>query len=67
MCIRDRVLDGRTQNPFLYNTLQSLHLPGGGKIPINYDYVTGQNDRKIIMENYKGDVYKYPLTKIGEG
>ncbi|MFY9189424.1 MAG: hypothetical protein WAO22_09255 [bacterium] len=44
-----------------------IDAPGGGKIPINYDYVTGKNDREIIMENYKGDIYKYPLTKIGEG
>lgn len=34
---------------------------GGGKIPINYDYVISKDDREIILENYKGDIYKYPM------
>lgn len=34
---------------------------GGGKIPINYDYVISKDDREVVMENYKGDIYKYPV------
>lgn len=34
---------------------------GGGKIPVGYNYVLHQNEEEIVMENYKGEVYKYPL------
>lgn len=34
---------------------------GGGKIPINYDYVISKNDHEIILENYQGNTYKYPF------
>lgn len=37
---------------------------GGGKIPINYDYVISKDDREIVMENYKGSLYRYPIPKI---
>lgn len=33
---------------------------GGGKVPINYNYVISRDDREVVMENYKGDIYKYP-------
>jgi lysine 2,3-aminomutase len=33
---------------------------GGGKIPINYNYVISKDDREVVMENYRGDVYRYP-------
>jgi lysine 2,3-aminomutase len=36
---------------------------GGGKIPINYEYVISKNDEEIILENYKGKIYRYPLPK----
>lgn len=34
---------------------------GGGKIPINYEYVIEKNDKEVVMENYCGKVYSYPL------
>ena len=34
---------------------------GGGKIPINYNYVISKDDREVVMENFRGRVYKYPL------
>lgn len=37
---------------------------GGGKIPINYNYVLSKDDREVVMENYKGNIYKYPLPKM---
>ena len=40
---------------------------GGGKIPINYNYVLSKDDSEIIIENYQGNIYKYPLPKIPGG
>jgi len=36
---------------------------GGGKIPINPEYVISVEDDKIIMRNYKGEIYTYPHIK----
>ncbi|MSP64038.1 MAG: KamA family radical SAM protein [Bacteroidetes bacterium] len=33
---------------------------GGGKIPILPQYVLGRKDNKIILRNYKYDVFEYP-------
>lgn len=33
---------------------------GGGKIPINPGYVISMDDSKVIMRNYKDDIYTYP-------
>ena len=33
---------------------------GGGKIPINYNYVISRDSNEVVMENYRGEVYKYP-------
>lgn len=33
---------------------------GGGKIPINYNYVIQRDDKEVLMENYRGDHYRYP-------
>jgi lysine 2,3-aminomutase len=33
---------------------------GGGKIPINYNYVISKDDREVVMENYRGGIYRYP-------
>jgi len=34
---------------------------GGGKVPINPDYVETVNDDEIVFRNYEGNVYRYPL------
>ena len=34
---------------------------GGGKIPINTDYVKEITDKEIIMCNFSGEEYSYPL------
>lgn len=34
---------------------------GGGKIPISYNYVISKDDKEVVLENYKGDIYKYPI------
>ncbi len=33
---------------------------GGGKIPVGYDYTISKNDSEVILENYRGDSYRYP-------
>jgi len=33
---------------------------GGGKIPVNPDYIISVDDEKITMRNYMGQVYEYP-------
>lgn len=35
---------------------------GGGKIPVNYNYVISSDDKEVTMENYLGKIYKYPLV-----
>ena len=44
---------------------------GGGKVPINPDYVEEVRDDGIIMRNYEGRLFRYPLgsapTAEGEG
>ncbi len=34
---------------------------GGGKIPINPEYVKEVTESEIIMRNFQGDEYRYPL------
>ncbi|MGF1453307.1 MAG: KamA family radical SAM protein [Opitutales bacterium] len=35
---------------------------GGGKVPINPDYVERATDDEIIMRNFEGRVFRYPLV-----
>jgi len=35
---------------------------GGGKVPINPEYVKEVTDEAIIMKNFSGDEYSYPLV-----
>lgn len=35
---------------------------GGGKIPINPDYVKSISDEKVVLRNYEGREYEYPLV-----
>jgi lysine 2,3-aminomutase len=34
---------------------------GGGKVPLNPDYVEKITDDEIVFRNYEGNVYRYPL------
>jgi len=36
---------------------------GGGKIPINPQYIVSLDDEKIEMRNYLGDIYTYPQPR----
>ena len=33
---------------------------GGGKIPINPEYIIEINDKDIVMRNFEGKIYTYP-------
>lgn len=33
---------------------------GGGKVPINPEYVISIDDKEVVMRNYSGDIYTYP-------
>ena len=36
---------------------------GGGKIPLNPDYVERINDDEVVLRNYENKVFRYPLVK----
>ena len=33
---------------------------GGGKVPINPDYVIHRDDKSIVIRNFEGKVFEYP-------
>jgi lysine 2,3-aminomutase len=33
---------------------------GGGKVPINPDYVLSRTARRVILRNYEGKIFEYP-------
>ena len=37
---------------------------GGGKVPINPDYVEAITDDEVVMRNFEGERYTYPLTGL---
>jgi len=34
---------------------------GGGKVPINPDYIESINDDEVVFKNYEGRIFRYPL------
>ena len=38
---------------------------GGGKVPINPEYVQDVTDKEIIFRNFQGKIYRYPLVDAG--
>jgi lysine 2,3-aminomutase len=40
---------------------------GGGKIPINPEYILSQDDEQIIVRNFEGRVFQYPETDTTPG
>jgi lysine 2,3-aminomutase len=36
---------------------------GGGKVPMNPDYIISSDDERVVMRNYKGDTYTYPQPR----
>jgi lysine 2,3-aminomutase len=33
---------------------------GGGKIPLNPDYIVARTGERVVLRNYRGDIYEYP-------
>jgi lysine 2,3-aminomutase len=38
---------------------------GGGKVPINPDYVLSHNPDRVVIRNFEGQVYEYPEATDG--
>jgi len=38
---------------------------GGGKVPVNPDYVLSRNADRVVIRNYEGKVFEYPEDKNG--
>ena len=36
---------------------------GGGKIPVQYEYVLRKDDAEVVLENFEGKTYTYPLAR----
>jgi lysine 2,3-aminomutase len=36
---------------------------GGGKVPINPEYIVSIDDDKVVVRNYRGEIYEYPQPK----
>jgi lysine 2,3-aminomutase len=39
---------------------------GGGKVPINPDYVLSRNGDRVVIRNYEGEIFEYPEAREGE-
>jgi lysine 2,3-aminomutase len=35
---------------------------GGGKVPVNPEYIEKITDEEVVFRNYEGEVFRYPLT-----
>ncbi|MBA3816133.1 MAG: lysine 2,3-aminomutase, partial [Parachlamydiaceae bacterium] len=35
---------------------------GGGKIPLNPNYIKEINENELVLKNFRGDEFKYPLN-----
>ena len=38
---------------------------GGGKVPVNPDYVLSRNADRVVIRNYEGKVFEYPEAVDG--
>ena len=38
---------------------------GGGKVPINPEYVLSRNDDRVVIRNYEGKIFEYPESSDG--
>ena len=37
---------------------------GGGKVPVNPNYVVDLDGDSIVLRNFRGEVYRYPETEL---
>jgi len=38
---------------------------GGGKVPVNPEYVLSHNTDRVVLRNYEGKIFKYPEAADG--
>jgi lysine 2,3-aminomutase len=38
---------------------------GGGKVPINPDYILSHNADRVVLRNYEGKIFEYPEAPDG--
>ena len=38
---------------------------GGGKVPVNPDYVLSRNADRVVIRNYEGKIFEYPEAVDG--
>ena len=38
---------------------------GGGKVPVNPEYVLSLNDDRVVIRNFEGKVFEYPEAPDG--
>ena len=38
---------------------------GGGKVPVNPEYVLNRNDDRVVIRNYEGKIFEYPESPDG--
>ena len=39
---------------------------GGGKVPVNPDYVQEITDDEVVFKNFEGKIFRYPLKSISQ-
>lgn len=39
---------------------------GGGKVPVNPDYVVERDENKTVIRNYEGKIFNYPEPRVAE-
>jgi lysine 2,3-aminomutase len=39
---------------------------GGGKVPINPEYILCRNAGRVLIRNYEGKIFEYPETADGQ-
>lgn len=37
---------------------------GGGKVPVNPEYVVQKNDDRVLIRNYEGELFEYPEPRV---
>jgi lysine 2,3-aminomutase len=38
---------------------------GGGKVPVNPDYILSRNNDRIVLKNFEGKIFEYPEARDG--
>jgi lysine 2,3-aminomutase len=38
---------------------------GGGKVPVNPDYVLSRNGDRVVIRNFEGKIFEYPEADDG--